>query len=78
MVLLEAGELLLNEHATTIVEVMGWQILKVLHANPPLHALLLAVVLIVRVEATEQAKAHHQPETAILGELHSAIIVHRV
>ena len=54
VVLLEASELLLDKHATTIVKVMGRQVLQVLHTHPSVHALLLAVVLIGGVHAAEQ------------------------
>lgn len=54
VVLLEASKLLPDKHSTTIVEMMGRQVLDVLHALPPLPSLLLTNEDVFGVHASEQ------------------------
>jgi len=78
VVLLETSELLLDEHAATVVVMMAGQVLNILHARPPIHPLLLTFDLFHGVRATEHAQNHEQPEATISGELKVTIVVHRV
>ena len=47
VVLFEASELLLHQDTSTVVKVMSWQFLNILHSLPAIHSLLLALQLLV-------------------------------
>ena len=76
VVLLETCELLLDEDATTVVKVVSWHALNVLHAVPAVHSCLLKHEAILGVQTSEHSEDEQKPEGTILQEVHVAIVVH--
>ena len=78
VVLLETNELLLDEHAATVVEVVRRQVLNVRKSLRSLGTCLLACVAVLGVGGSTHAQQQHEPEGTVLHELHVAIVVHWV
>jgi len=78
VVLLETGELLLHQDASTVVKVMSWHLFDILHALPTSPSCLLNMVAVREIHEANNAEAQGEPEATILHEVHGAIVVHWV
>lgn len=78
VVLLEASELLPNQDAAPIVEMVSWHVLQVLTSVPHVPSINFYLHPFLCIESSHHHQDEAEPEWAIFLEKHFTVVVHRV
>ena len=78
VVLLEASELLPDQDAAPIVEMVSWHVLQVLAPIPHVPSINFYLKSFLPIHCTHHHKNETEPEWAIFCEEHFTVVVHRM